>query len=323
MAAVVAGGALAAAGGLGSYFGGKEAADAAQAGAELQYDVALRALEDQRVARRESIDLMREFRDQQRADRDVAVAYAQPTTDELMILKRNMELRELATNRIFAALDRDQQLLDSVDPALKEAGSQAYRLLKGEEAAALKPLRDQRERDRAKLANVLRERLGSGFETSSAGIEALTRFDQETSSVLANAQQETLGSLLGISAQVRPNMVGQTAQASAALSNLDAIGANIAGSQVGRVVNAFTGNPVNAQVPIAPVDYGSVTQAAGNLSIGDIMKGQNLQGLFSGVSNLGGLLFAKGLFGNNSNPFTGGGLTGSPSGVSGDLPSFA
>ena len=54
---------------------------------------------------------------------------------------------------------------------------------------------------RQQLKNTLSERLGSGYETSSAGIEALSRFDDDTSNVLMSAQQQTLGMLLGTAAK--------------------------------------------------------------------------------------------------------------------------
>src|SRR5690606_36516284 len=100
---------------------------------------------------------------------------------------------------------RQNQLLEAVDPALKEAGSQALQLLQGKEAAALNPIRQQRERDRKKLEENLARRLGSGFRTSSAGIEALSRFDQSTSEMLFNAQNTTMNQLLSLSASVRPD----------------------------------------------------------------------------------------------------------------------
>lgn len=108
------------------------------------------------------------------------------------------ELKEFETQIRTSeqTINRERKLIEAVDPALIEAGKQAFQLLQGKEAAVLGPLRRDRDRKRQVLEETLRRRLGPGFETSSAGIEALTKFDTDTSDLLAQSQQSAALNLL-------------------------------------------------------------------------------------------------------------------------------
>lgn len=128
-------------------------------------------------------------------------------------------LSQTATTQGLASLDQDiqkfekaigrqEQLAAQIDPTIVEASQQALRLLRGEEARSLAPVQQQRQKQRQGLLNTLREQLGPGAETSSAGIQALTAFDQETSSLMAGAQQSALSQLGGLATQfsgIRPD----------------------------------------------------------------------------------------------------------------------
>ena len=111
-------------------------------------------------------------------------------------------------------LSRQEQLISQLDPTIIEASQQALRLLKGEQSSALGPAQNQRNQQRQKLLNQLREQLGPGAETSTAGIQALTRFDSETNNLLAGQQQSALANLGNVSAQFtsqRPDMFREIA----------------------------------------------------------------------------------------------------------------
>lgn len=157
-------------------------------------------------------------------------------------------------------LARQEELMNAINPALKEAALQAAGLLRGEDAQALAPLRRQRERQRQTLLNSLRSQLGPGAETSSAGLNALNRFDAETDSILGGAQQQTLSGLLGTSLSARPNMAGE-------------IGAftDQANSRFNRIL---TGN--QARSAIMNPGYGALQGAAGAGQVyNSIRAGQN------------------------------------------------
>lgn len=124
------------------------------------------------------------------------------TVSGLMDMDKAMGLQE-------KNLSRQEQLVSQIDPTIIEASQQALRLLRGEQSSTLNPLKAQRDQQRQKVVNMLREQLGPGAETSTAGIQALTRFDSETSNIMAGAQQQALSGLGGVAGQfnsVRPDM---------------------------------------------------------------------------------------------------------------------
>ena len=107
-------------------------------------------------------------------------------------------------------LSRQEQLISQIDPTIIEASQQALKLLRGEQSSTLAPLQAQRNTQREKLLNSLREQLGPGAETSTAGIQALNRFDAETANVLGAGQQnalQQLGQTAGQFNSVRPDML--------------------------------------------------------------------------------------------------------------------
>lgn len=106
-------------------------------------------------------------------------------------------------------LGRQEQLIAQIDPAILEASQQALKLMRGEESSTLKPVKDQRAFQRQQLLNRLREQLGPGAETSTAGIQALNRFDMETNNLVSGQQQsalQLLGNTAGQFNAVRPDM---------------------------------------------------------------------------------------------------------------------
>lgn len=195
---------------------------------------------------------------QQQADRAEARRMAEPSPMELQQLENAIKINS-------SEIARKTKLLESADPALIEAGKQALGLLQGKEAQSLDPIRRQRSKERETLASRLQGQLGTGWETSTPGIQALRNFDESTDNVLAQAQQQTLGSLLGV------------AQNTSAGNHLDTNAARsqeIARQRGGwndRAINAFTGNRVDASLPFA----------------GDIARARSDQETWKNVTNLG------------------------------------
>ena len=244
--------------GLGALVGGPfgAAAGLQYSGAEMTAKAQQQAAEAQLQAAREQ--------------RAAALGAAQPTTQELAALGQQLDYQTQANAR-------QQQLLNSIDPALMEAGKQALALLRGEESSTLAPLRAERERQRAALANSLIAQNGAGALTSSAGIEALNRFDQQTAQTLSSQQQATLGSLLQTSASTRPDPYQAT---SANLNYLSALG-NLQNRQV---------NAINAT---------NITPYAGAPFVGAALQGQNIsaigQGFNQTAAQLAGVGIGKGM----------------------------
>jgi hypothetical protein len=228
--------------GAGAYLqneGSKRAANAAQNAANAQSEAAQRAYNDTKgLTDRATVAGMLSY------DKDIA----------------NQE-RQLA---------RQEQLISQIDPTIIEASQQALRLLKGESTSTLNPLKNQRDMQRQKLVNSLREQLGPGAETSTAGIQALTRFDGESGNMYASAQQQALGNMGAVASSfnsVRPDMTRDIA----ARSNYGQGGANLMMNQA-QILQG-------ANAPLI--------QSAGANSVGAMMQGQAQQQFGNSLMNMG------------------------------------
>lgn len=188
---------------------------------------------------------------------NLALRLARATPRELQEIEAN-------TTRSLQTIERERKLIEAVDPAIAEAGKQAYSLMRGQEAAILGPLNRQRSRMKDSLRDTLRKQLGPGFETSSAGIEAMNRFDTETSDITTQAQQQAISGLLGQALQGR--QLAQTSEATAQQQAFQSVTA--LGNIQGRQVNAATGTAgakVNAAGGVAR-ELGGAFQSFGQLA---------------------------------------------------------
>jgi len=169
-------------------------------------------------------------------------------------------------------LARQEQLISQIDPTIIEASQQALKLLRGEQSSALNPLKNQRDQQRQRLLNSLREQLGPGAETSTAGIQALTKFDSETDSLFAGAQQQALSNLGGVSSQFsaqRPDMFREIMGRSQFGQNQYQLGANQAQFGMGLAQMGFQGAQLMNQAA-APA-----FQSQGSQFTTDTLRGQN------------------------------------------------
>lgn len=228
--------------------------------------------------------------DEQRTTRAAATAAATPSLQELQQLQQGITLNQ-------TDIDRKQKLLASADPALIEAGNQALALLQGKEAANLDPLKNQRAEGRTALQAQLRQQLGSGYATSSAGIEALRKYDESTSNALQTAQQQSLNSLLGITQ-------GTESQGSlqSNISNSAAL-SQARGAINTRQVAAINGTPITM---------------AGAQFAGDLLSAQNNAANMNTLLNLGTSLGTSAIAGGLS----GGGSSGGTSALGNSPPAL-
>lgn len=191
--------------------------------------------------------------------RELATAAAEPSIAEMRQLERSIALND-------KDIARKERLIASSDPALIEAGQQALALLRGQEAAILSPLKNQRAKERAKLDERLRAQLGTGYETSTAGLQALAAFDEASNNVYANAQQQSLAQLLGV-AQNTSSQYGLQNNISNA-ANIS----NVYGNQSNRRVSAINQTPITA---------------VGAQFAGDLANAQFQQATMNNLLNLG------------------------------------
>lgn len=193
-----------------------------------------------------------------------AVEAARGTPEEIRRFEAGLASQE-------ANIGREEALLGSIDPALIEASNQVLKLLRGEEASVLDPVKKNRARQRQKLLDSLREQFGPGAESSSAGVQALTAFDAETDNVISNAQQSSIGQLFGATSSLLPSVSNSRGLSASRLQGA-------LGDRQGRLSNAFLGGGQLVQ----QAGQGAV-QAAGSRFVQDQLRGQQIQGIGSDI----------------------------------------
>jgi hypothetical protein len=187
--------------------------------------------------------------ERQRAE---ALKYAAPDPNELKAIYKSVD----STNALIA---RNNRILDSVDPALIEAGQQALNLMQGSDAKILTPIRRERDRQRQMLRARLSEQMGGGFEQSSAGQRALQEFDNQTSLMLEDAQMNALSTMLGTSQNAR-QMANPAIGAQASQNN-----ANLFGNIATRKTNAAIGTGTAQYAGAEHVGGVAMANALGNM----------------------------------------------------------
>lgn len=210
---------------------------------------------------------------QQQADRALALKYAEPSPEELAQLNRGIALNE-------AEVARKEKILASSDPAIIEAGEQALKLLRGEEAKTLAPLKSNIAKQESALREKLAAQLGPGYENTTAGIQALNAFNEQANNALSGAQQNSLAQLLGV-AQDSSARYGTESNAKTA-GGL----ASLFGNINNRRISAITGAPItNAGAPFV----GDIAGAAANqqfignaIKVGGIVASGGLSGVLPG-----------------------------------------
>lgn len=211
-----------------------------------------------------------------------AMQVAAPTEAELTNLNQQIQMSQSALQNQQKMLDRQGQLLDAIDPTLKEAATQAYQLLQGKEASSLAPMKTMIDKQRAALTSQLADQLGPGYATSSAGQAALRNFDDQAAMTVSQTQQQALGTLLGQTNQgAQSAFMGSSQGDNFALQSSQLLGQN-AGMIQQRQLSAITGNSL---VPYAGAPF-----------VGDLAKAQGYKQFTGQVLNgaaQGGMMGAQ------------------------------
>ncbi len=228
------------AGAVGQYMSGKDAANSAQSIADAQLA-------------------------ESRRTQGLAMDAAAPSALELSNM--NAQLQQAGT-----ALQRQQKLFDSIDPALMESGKQALALMKGENASTVAPMLAQRQQQRAQLQQQLQQQLGPGAASSSAGAQALANFDLQTSNYQAGLQQQMLGTMLGGAEFGAQSAMASGGQAAGLFGQVGNQAGNIQSRQVGAITN--TGQ--------------NVINNSGAPFVGALANAQNNGQLFGQIGAMGG-----------------------------------
>lgn len=261
-------------GGIISGIGSIKQASAAARAAEQNQRLAERQMELDTQRRKETMDL------------------SSATPEELGLMRQYVAQAESNWRQMDTRIKDQEAYLKSFDPVFQKAGSEALALLQGKEAAVLAPIRRQRQIQREQLKGRLRQQLGSGFETSTAGFQALNQFDQQTNDMETMAQQNTLNQFMGYANQglaagmQARNIVANTALQSDAALQQSYAGALTANQNIqNRMVSASQGTQINLE-PIMRANTQQAAAAGSELkSIGEILGGLGSMG-----ANVGGMM---------------------------------
>lgn len=204
------------------------------------------------------------------SNRSQMLAAAEPSTRELAELDRQGQLLDKFLNIQEAGLDRQESIFSKIDPVFSESLKQSQDILQGKESALLSPVLRQRAQQREALVGSLRNQMGSGFESSTAGAQALARFDAETQGVAAETQQKTLGTLQNF-AQGIGSLRSQQAQTAGSLSSQRISNSNLLANR-----------------KIGALQASDTSQLQGAEHIGGIAQAKAAGGLFGSIGSFAG-----------------------------------
>lgn len=220
---------------------------------------------------------------------DQATQAAQMSPSEINQINSLLTTKGQALTASQDAIQKQQSQLDAMDPNVKAAGNDLYSLLTGKAAATIAPLQAQITMQRNQQMNDLASQYGPGFMATSAGIEAMMKFDTNSAVTIANASQSALGqatqTYLGLTGQQQQGQAGITAATQNAFAQSENVDQTVLAADQnvqGRLENAITqgaNQPVNFQAP---------AQVAGNLFAGDQAFGQSISGLGAGLGKISG-----------------------------------
>jgi hypothetical protein len=280
--AAIIGGGIAAAGAVTSAVIGSGAAGAAgnaqYNAAQQQLAFAQQALQQQIQARASGIS--------------AAQSAAQMSPGEISNINTMLSTQ---TNSLSASLTNIQTMqgqLNAMSPQIQAAGQDYYNLLTGQASAILAPLQQQQQLQRNQLMNSLASTMGPGFMTSSAGLQALTTFDNNAALATNQAQMnaiQTVGSQYMASAGMQ-----QQGQYSLGQQSMNAFGQSIATSgqaagayaqntalQTNATLGAMSANPLNPFGVSSTA--GAVTAAAPGQFAGQTAAAQGINSIAGGL----------------------------------------
>lgn len=307
--AIIGGGILAAGGAVAaSAIGAGAASSAGQAqlsAAQMQVQFAQQALQEQIKARQSGIAQAQDV--------------SRMSAGEMDAIHQMLTTQGLSLSRSMASINQQQTQLNAMDPNVRASGQNLYSLLTGKSAEILAPMQKQIDYQRSQLVNQLSSQMGPGFMTSSAGIEALTKFDNQSALSLGQAQLQALqtvgaqyGSLAGMQVQGQTGVTGETLSAfqQAQVANAAALQAQQYGvtRETNATLGAMSANPLNQGM--VPQAQQSVVQTAGNPFAGQSVIGQGVGQAGSALGAVGGQIAGMGMFSNMLGSMTNNGGVG-------------
>lgn len=224
----------------------------------------------------------------QEQTRDQANAIAQPTFQEMQGIQTQIQMSSDLLDTQISQIKQQQTLYENVT-------DQATKLLNGQDAASLTPLNQSIAAQRTQLQNQLRDQLGTGYAATSAGQEALARFDQQANASTVSAQQSSIAQYMGYSSQLGSQVTNEYNSAYGMSNNiLQNAQSNQMQLQANQIA-AINATPVNFNNAIATAGYQSVGAGVigGGISqVGGILAGAGAKGAASAPSSSSGSLMS-------------------------------
>jgi hypothetical protein len=165
-----------------------------------------------------------------------------------------------------------------------EQGKQFYNQLRGEASGVVRSFDNQRSRQREQLRASLVEKLGPDALTSSAGVNALNNFDQQTSDARAEIEDKSLNNSISRLSTLQQSQGASGATIFNAYSNMSGLLNNIQSSLGGvqtRLVNAST---MSATPVIGSAGSEYVGQAALGQGISDLSSQLGKVAMFASMA---------------------------------------
>lgn len=209
-----------------------------------------------------------------------ALVFAAPTAAELENLTKQVGLYERMYAQQTATIDQlQQQITDVYGPAILEQGKVLFEQLRGQSSGVVKSFNNQRDRQKKQLQAQLIERMGPGALTSSAGVNAMNDFDQKTSDMSAQIEEQALNGAVN---RVISLTGGQDATSKGILNSYNSMSSLLNNIQTGY------GNIQTRQANAAVGTASSVVGSAGSEYLGDIGMGRAITSGFQQFGQLAG-----------------------------------
>jgi len=207
-------------------------------------------------------DMMQAQLAQQQANQQQALGFAKPTVEELGLMQSELQNQKSMNDYFHQTLYRTQSMLQAINPNIMEAANQQYSLMTGGDSAALHPLQAQQDRQLQQLHNTLRQQMGSGYMSTTAGQAAIANFQTQANEAMTQARTGMMGQMGAIGS----NAAGTAATVSGTLNAqgglLSSMGNEYMGQQraiAGQQISALTGS---STTPYTGANYmGSILNA--------------------------------------------------------------
>lgn len=222
-----------------------------------------------------------------RRTQQMAVFEAKETPSELLAMQRQSQMYDSFLAQQQTQLKRQAELLGKIDPSIMQAFQGMQDIMSGKESSFTQPLRNRLDIEKQRQDSRLRASMGSGYQSSSAGLQADALFAQSAAEAQQSANVQALGALAGVA----NTGIG----ASGALqSQTNALGAMAEGANQNMfgMQNQIQNRKINALLGTNTTQY----QGASNIGalVNSSLSQQRQDALYGAAASVAGAYFTGG-----------------------------